>query len=131
MIVQGHWRGTGFTDGRRRLSRNWLTLVRALVRYGWFDLAAKTVDALRAGGPALLLRKFRQQRAFVDFNSGPEIGATSPLSANDSHSAAAGAAFTVRADFSLPFVEFARFLNLWHQHPAITGLAGRRAERVL
>ncbi len=105
--------------------RSMRTLASAVARYGLRDLASRVVADLRAGGPALLLHKFRRQRELLAppayssgqmhrpmlRDNGPNLGF--PRGTNG---------FDLDANFGLPAAQFTRFMNLWHRHPAIVAL---------
>lgn len=129
-VLHGEWSGEGRARVRR-MSRNLRTVARAVTRYGWRNLAARTVGTLRSGGPALLMHKFRQQRARAHFQPSPEPPAARPMHAAVAHPPAAGGAFVLREDFSLPIAEFTRFVNHWHEHPAIRFLTAGAVARAL
>jgi GT2 family glycosyltransferase len=128
-ILRGEWIGNGEAQGRRRISRNLQTVARAVVRYGWRNLIARTAGALRSGGPALLLQKFRQQRALGHFQVAPEIRTSNPVRAAAFHLPATGDTFHLCEDFSLPTSEFIRFMSRWYEHPAIMFLTAGATAR--
>ncbi len=107
--------------------RNVWTLARAVARYGLRHLVSRVVADLRAGGPALLLHKFRLQRALLAprrFSGGP--GHRRMPQGTDSKPdfapARSGDGFELDANCCLPAAQFTCFMNLWHRHPAIVSL---------
>lgn len=129
-ILHGEWFGDGAGQGRRRISRNLRTLAHAVARYGWRNLAARAFGALQSGGLSLLLHKFRQQRALAHFQPAPHACVADPLRAAPPCPSASGG-FALREGLSLPFDEFARFVNLWHEHPAVRFLTAGAVTRAL
>jgi GT2 family glycosyltransferase len=107
---------------RRLRSRSLRAFAGALMRRGLRNLTARIAADVRRGGPALVLRKFRQQRALQ-----------SELKFQDMRPAPASVSedFALDAISGLPQPQFSRFMNAWHGHPAIVALTEGCARRSL
>lgn len=98
----------------------------AAARYGWQGLARRVAEALRSGGPTLLLRKARVHwaRAKNASRGGGEIrlvpGGLERAHASPSRAKGhCDATYTLDEKHSLPLARFNKFMENWSSHPAI------------
>ena len=112
--------------------RNLRTLANAVARYGLRHLASRVVAELRAGGPALLLHKFRLQRALLAPPGSSGKPVHRPMLRDNGPNpvfARSADGLELDANYCLPAAQFTRFMNLWHRHPAIASLTEGCAPR--